>query len=242
MDEMEGERRTRRLAAEGTEEEEEEEEVLYKTDSYYIIMPKSGDVHYTEEALRNAIEPVRSGIDLNEAARKFGVLKAILAFRKKYPVEGKVSFGPRPVLGEAISCPHGELLRNSRHHKIRSLLASALRGKNYQVEEEVHGLSTNGSTRRIDIIAIPTRSTSGFIIDPTVRMEMYENQPAETLITGKEMIPRDILQELNESSEQYGMKINANTTKTMVIGRKIKKMNVQIRNEAVEQVNSFYKQ
>ncbi|KAJ4436670.1 hypothetical protein ANN_16801 [Periplaneta americana] len=48
---------------------------------------------------------------------------------------------------------------------IRSLLASALRGKDYQVEEEVHGLSTNGSTRRIDIIAIPTRSTSGFIID-----------------------------------------------------------------------------
>ncbi|KAJ4435820.1 hypothetical protein ANN_18439 [Periplaneta americana] len=52
------------------------------------------------------------------------------------------------------ACPHGELLRNSRHHKIRSLLASALRGKNYQVEEEVHGLSTNGSSRRIDIIAI----------------------------------------------------------------------------------------
>ncbi|KAJ4445478.1 hypothetical protein ANN_07286 [Periplaneta americana] len=77
------------------------------------------------------------------------------------------------------ACLHGELLRNSRHHKIRSLLASALRRKNYQVEEEVHGLSTNGSTRRNDIIAIPTRSTSGFIIDPTVRMEMYENQPAE---------------------------------------------------------------
>ncbi|KAJ4435554.1 hypothetical protein ANN_18170 [Periplaneta americana] len=75
-----------------------------------------------------------------------------------------------------------ELLRNSRHHNIRSLLASALRGKNYQVEEEVHGLSTNGSTRRIDIIAIPTRSTIGFIIDPTVRMEMYENQPAESVI------------------------------------------------------------
>ncbi|KAJ4451250.1 hypothetical protein ANN_02711 [Periplaneta americana] len=65
-----------------------------------------------------------------------------------------------------------ELLRNSRHHKIRSILASALRGKDYQVEEEVHGLSTNGSTRRIDIITIPTRSTSGFIIDLTVRMEI----------------------------------------------------------------------
>ncbi|KAJ4450236.1 hypothetical protein ANN_01655 [Periplaneta americana] len=42
------------------------------------------------------------------------------------------------------ACPHGEQLRNSRHHKIRSLLPSALRGKDYQVEEEVHedGLPT----------------------------------------------------------------------------------------------------
>ncbi|KAJ4446396.1 hypothetical protein ANN_13092 [Periplaneta americana] len=54
------------------------------------------------EALRNATEPVRSGFDLNEAAKKFGVLKATLASRNKYPVEGKVFFGPRPVLGEAI--------------------------------------------------------------------------------------------------------------------------------------------
>ncbi|KAJ4437899.1 hypothetical protein ANN_13838 [Periplaneta americana] len=54
------------------------------------------------EALRNATEPVRSGFDLNEAAKKFGVLKATLASRNKYPVEGKVFFDPRPVLGEAI--------------------------------------------------------------------------------------------------------------------------------------------
>ncbi|KAJ4448411.1 hypothetical protein ANN_10427 [Periplaneta americana] len=59
-------------------------------------------VHYTGEALRNATEPVHSGFDLNEAAKKFGVLKATLASRSKYPVEGKVFFGPRPVLGEAI--------------------------------------------------------------------------------------------------------------------------------------------
>ncbi|KAJ4427430.1 hypothetical protein ANN_25052 [Periplaneta americana] len=54
------------------------------------------------EALRNATEPVHSGFDLNEAAKMFGVLKATLASRSKYPVEGKVFFGPRPVLGEAI--------------------------------------------------------------------------------------------------------------------------------------------
>ncbi|KAJ4439404.1 hypothetical protein ANN_07528 [Periplaneta americana] len=82
------------------------------------------------------------------------------------------------------ACPHGELLRNSCHHKIRSLLASALRGKNYQVEEEVYGLSTNGSTRRIDIIAIPTRSTSGFIIDPTMEGELEEEHPVQHLLGG----------------------------------------------------------
>ncbi|KAJ4438517.1 hypothetical protein ANN_14462 [Periplaneta americana] len=41
------------------------------------------------------------------------------------------------------------------------------------------------------------------------------------------------------SSIQYGMKINANKTKSMIIGREIKKINLRILNEPVEQVNSF---
>ncbi|KAJ4447028.1 hypothetical protein ANN_09016 [Periplaneta americana] len=44
-----------------------------------------------------------------------------------------------------------------------------------------------------------------------------------TLLAEDEMILRDMLLELNNSCEQYGMKINANKTKTMVIGRKTKK-------------------
>ncbi|KAJ4452188.1 hypothetical protein ANN_03706 [Periplaneta americana] len=47
-----------------------------------------------------------------------------------------------------------------------------------------------------------------------------------TVLAEDEMILRDMLKELNDSCEQYGMKINANKTKTMVIGRKIKKVNV----------------
>ncbi|KAJ4440901.1 hypothetical protein ANN_10748 [Periplaneta americana] len=45
------------------------------------------------------------------------------------------------------------------------------------------------------------------------------------LFAEEEMILRDrpMLLELNDSCEQYGMKVNANKTKTMVIGRKIKK-------------------
>ncbi|KAJ4449524.1 hypothetical protein ANN_00925 [Periplaneta americana] len=42
-------------------------------------------------------------------------------------------------------------------------------------------------------------------------------------------ILRDMLLELNDSCEQYGMKINANKTKTMVIGRKIKKSSTAVR-------------
>ncbi|KAJ4443170.1 hypothetical protein ANN_04820 [Periplaneta americana] len=37
----------------------------------------------------------------------------------------------------------------------------------------------------------------------------------------------------------YGIKINANKTMTMVIGRKVKNVNLRILNEAVEQVDSF---
>ncbi|KAJ4435974.1 hypothetical protein ANN_18597 [Periplaneta americana] len=59
------------------------------------------------------------------------------------------------------------------------------------------------------------------------------------LLAEEEMILRDMLLELNDSCEQYGMKINANKTKTMVIGKKIKKVNLGILNEAVEQVDSF---
>ncbi|KAJ4441656.1 hypothetical protein ANN_11514 [Periplaneta americana] len=44
------------------------------------------------------------------------------------------------------------------------------------------------------------------------------------LLAEEEMILRDMLLELNDSCEQYGMKINANKTKTMVIERKVKKV------------------
>ncbi|KAJ4433055.1 hypothetical protein ANN_15312 [Periplaneta americana] len=68
-----------------------------------------GKAHYTGEALRNATEPVRSGFGLNEAAKKFGVLKATLASKNKYSVEGKVFFAPRPVLSKAICDNAGEM-------------------------------------------------------------------------------------------------------------------------------------
>ncbi|KAJ4448154.1 hypothetical protein ANN_10167 [Periplaneta americana] len=77
------------------------------------------------------------------------------------------------------SCPHGEALRNSRHHQVRSIIATALKHADYNTFEEVHGLSVTGSTRLIDIIAFKESTRSGYIIDPTVRFETDEEQPAE---------------------------------------------------------------
>lgn len=48
------------------------------------------------------------------------------------------------------------------------------------------------------------------------------------LLAKKEMILRDMLLEVNDSCEQYGMKINAKKTKTMVEGRKINKVTCEI--------------
>ncbi|KAJ4430105.1 hypothetical protein ANN_22315 [Periplaneta americana] len=59
------------------------------------------------------------------------------------------------------------------------------------------------------------------------------------LLAEEEMILRDMLLELSDRCEQYGMKINANKTKNMAIGRKVKKLNLRILNEAVQQVDSF---
>ncbi|KAJ4430211.1 hypothetical protein ANN_22422 [Periplaneta americana] len=78
------------------------------------------------------------------------------------------------------SCQHGELLRNSRHHNIRKLIAQALRNKSFEVHEEVHCVaSQGGGIRRADIVALDKTNSKGFILDPTVRFEMSQTQPFE---------------------------------------------------------------
>ncbi|KAJ4451372.1 hypothetical protein ANN_02834 [Periplaneta americana] len=56
----------------------------------------------------------------------------------------------------------------------RSIIATALTDADYNIFEEV-----TGNTRRINIIAFKEPTRSGFIIDPTVRFETNEEQPAE---------------------------------------------------------------
>ena len=48
-----------------------------------------------------------------------------------------------------------------------------------------------------------------------------------------------MLMELNYRCQDYGMKRNVSKTKAMVNGRKSKKIDIQIKDQSVEQVDSF---
>ncbi|KAG5871436.1 hypothetical protein JTB14_020737 [Gonioctena quinquepunctata] len=51
-------------------------------------------------------------------------------------------------------CSRGSLLRNARHHRVRILIADELRKKKMEVYEEISCVAIDGSTRRVDIIAL----------------------------------------------------------------------------------------
>ncbi|KAJ4436285.1 hypothetical protein ANN_18916 [Periplaneta americana] len=78
-----------------------------------------------------------------------------------------------------FSLEQGLLLRNSRHHLVRSKIAAALRNKGWIVEEEISCLAENGSTRRVDILAYNADTKQGIIVDPTIRFEVGCHQSAE---------------------------------------------------------------
>ncbi|KAJ4439080.1 hypothetical protein ANN_15037 [Periplaneta americana] len=77
-------------------------------------------------------------------------------------------------------CPQGELLRIDRHNTVRPIIANRLREQGeYEVYEEVQRLSTEGSTRRADVIIIDRDKKTGLILDPAVRSEINEDQPKQ---------------------------------------------------------------
>ena len=59
------------------------------------------------------------------------------------------------------------------------------------------------------------------------------------LLEEDERMLKNMLMELYDRCEDYGMKININKTKTMVIGRKPKKIDMRIKDKSVEYVDSF---
>jgi hypothetical protein len=87
----------------------------------------------------------------------------------------------RETLGHVLGvCPKGELLRNARHHRIRSLIADELREmKRYEVYEEIPCIGAGDGSRRLDILVIDRREKKFWILDPTIRMETNPEQPTE---------------------------------------------------------------
>ena len=65
----------------------------------------------------------------------------------------------------------GKLLINLRHHRVRSALTTALKDLKWQVYEEIHCISSSGSTRLVDIFAIHQQSKRALVLDPTIRFE-----------------------------------------------------------------------
>ncbi|KAJ4445784.1 hypothetical protein ANN_12469 [Periplaneta americana] len=86
------------------------------------------------------------------------------------------------VLGQ---CPKGELLINARHHRVRHALAISLKTLNWEIHEEIHCVSSDGSFRWADIIAINGRLKRALVLDHTIRFEINLNQATEVDIEKK---------------------------------------------------------
>ena len=59
------------------------------------------------------------------------------------------------------------------------------------------------------------------------------------LLAEDERMLKKMLMEVNERCEDYEIKINISKAKAMVIGRKPKKIDIRIKGESIEQVDSF---
>ena len=59
------------------------------------------------------------------------------------------------------------------------------------------------------------------------------------LLAEIERMLKNMLIDLNDICEDYGMKINKNMTKTIIIGGKPKKIDIRIKDESIEQMDSF---
>ncbi|KAL1446241.1 hypothetical protein WDU94_000578 [Cyamophila willieti] len=107
------------------------------------------------------------------------------------------------------SCRKNELLRNTRHHTVRSAIANELRQMGWTVDEEISCVSTDSSTRRCDIVARNADSSQVLILDPTVRFETGLSQ-AEDVNNEKRSIYEPCVQDLgrryNIEDEKFKVK------------------------------------
>ena len=70
-------------------------------------------------------------------------------------------------------------------------MTTSLQDAGFAVHEEVQGLATQGSIRRIDIIAI--RNNTAYILDPTIHTETRAEHPHEVDVEKKVIYEPTIL-------------------------------------------------
>lgn len=157
----------------------------FETWSTHTIRGKGVTV-YADLPKNNSWVSNRKGLSISEWTNAIKMSSNITAVRAipgrsfsttrcRYP-----NCNEKETLGHVLgSCKKNELLINSRHHKIRSMLASTLKDNKWLVFEEVHCLSTTGSTRRADIVAIDKSNKKAFVLDPTIRFEINTTQAEE---------------------------------------------------------------
>ena len=80
------------------------------------------------------------------------------------------------VLGK---CQWGELMRNNRHHRVRSIIAEEFRKQGWTVSEEQICTSTTQGIQRFDILVYHPLNKKGYMLDPTIRMEKDGDQAKE---------------------------------------------------------------
>ncbi|KAJ4431642.1 hypothetical protein ANN_20241 [Periplaneta americana] len=134
---------------------------------------------------------------------------------------------------------------------IRNIKSRRLRWAAHVAQvQEVQGLATQGSVRRIDIIAI--KNNSAYIFDPTIRFETHADQPYEVdsekkriyepTIPRKSTNGRENADILLEASKEIGLEVNPEKTKYMIMSRDeniVRNGNIKIGNLSFEEVEKF---
>ncbi|KAJ4435086.1 hypothetical protein ANN_23661 [Periplaneta americana] len=148
--------------------------------------------------------------------------------------DSEMIFGEmRPRFRQRLPCIHMTVRENlgkpNQHYHIGTSRLNIDRRKMSEGTEIRRGVRqgcplspTCSNTYLEDLVKNCFQNMRGVIVEGRI-MKCVRFADDKTLLAD-EMMLRDMLLELNDSCEQYGMEINANKTKTMVIGRKVKKL------------------
>ncbi|KAJ4442362.1 hypothetical protein ANN_03948 [Periplaneta americana] len=96
------------------------------------------------------------------------------------------------------SCPHGEALRNTRHHQVRSIIATALKDADYNTFEEIHDLSVTGSTRHSgdedckDSDRAQLQATAEFVTELPYIVQPYNEEGGTDIRKDSDLISNEI--------------------------------------------------